>query len=365
MEEHVLALSKAKIQLMSKPDTTFYTSVCFRLVHKWDTSIRTAATNGKQILFNPKFFMSLTQEERVFLLLHETMHVAYMHMLRVGDRNKAKFNIAADHVINLQLIKQGFTMPKGGYADSQYSNMSTEAVYTLLPDQDTSDVDMDIQEATSTDELEQELEEIIISASIQAKMQDDKSYSNIAGEIRIFLDKLLNPKLPWQKILRKYMQTLTKNDYSFRRPNRRYFPKYHMPSMFSDSLMDITIAVDASGSVSDIEFKRFVSEANGIIKSLRPETMTLIQFDTQIISVDHIKSIHDLSQVVFTGRGGTSIEPVMAWAEENKPKVLLVFTDGYFRFYKDKSKQDVVWLIHNNDQFEAPYGKVIHYTITE
>lgn len=364
MEEHVLALSKAKIQLMSKPDTTFYTSVCFRLVHKWDTSIPTAATNGKQILFNPKFFMRLDQEERLFLLLHETMHVAYMHMLRLGDRDHAKFNQAADHVINLQLIERGFRMPKMGLADPQYTGMSTEEVYNLLPDPDPSKVDMDIQPGEEdSEELQRELEDIIVSASIQAKMQEDRSYGNIPGEVQIFLNRLLNPKLPWQKILRKYIQTLSKNDYSFRKPNRRYFPKHHLPSMCDESLMDITIAVDASGSVSDTEFLRFVSEANGIIKSMRPKTMTLIQFDTCIISVDEIHSVHELSKVTFTGRGGTAIEPVMAWANEHKPQLLLVFTDGYFRFYEDKSKQDVIWLIHNNEKFVAPYGKTIHYHI--
>ena len=81
------ALSKAKIQLMSRPDSAFFTTLCFNMEHRFTDTVDAAATNGKKILYNPDFFMSLTVDERVFLLIHETMHVAYMHMLRIGDRN--------------------------------------------------------------------------------------------------------------------------------------------------------------------------------------------------------------------------------------------------------------------------------------
>ena len=64
------ALNKAKIRLMSTPDSAFFTTVCFSLKHIWDESIPTAATNGKEIRFNPDFFMSLNTDEQVFLLLH-------------------------------------------------------------------------------------------------------------------------------------------------------------------------------------------------------------------------------------------------------------------------------------------------------
>jgi len=127
--------------------------------------------------------------------------------------------------------------------------------------------------------------------------------------------------------------------------------------------MDIAIAVDASGSVSDDDFKVFVSETNGILKMMKPDKITLIQFDRGIKSVDQVRNISDLMNVKFVGRGGTSIEPVMEWAEENKPKLLLIFTDGEFNFYHQNYKTNTVFLIHNNQRFKSPYGKVIHYEI--
>lgn len=358
------ALDKAKIGLMSKPDSAFFTTICFSLKHIWDESIPTAATNGSYIKFNTAFFMSLSPEERIFLLIHESMHVAYLHMARLMGRNHQKFNKAADHVINLMLIARGFKMPTGGLADPQYIGLNTEEVYDLLPDPDPSkEYDCDIQEGEGTlEEVQAQIEDILIRASIQSKMQNDAP-GTIPGEIEIFLQKLLDPKLPWNRILSKYLLNFAKNDYSMRKPNRRFFPKHYLPSLYNETLMDIAVAADISGSVTDEEFKVIASETHGILKNMRPKEIKLIQFDTEIKSVDSLKTAHDLSQVEFKGRGGTDIDPVLNWTNENKPQLLLVFTDGGFSFSSLTTKVPTIWLIHNNPNFTAPFGKVIHYSI--
>ena len=348
---------------MSRPDSAFFTTVLFSLKVKWDTTCRTAYTNGTVIGFNPTFFMSLSPEERVFLLIHEAMHVAYLHTVRLMDRIHAKFNVAADHVINLSLIDRGFQMPKIGLADPQYAGMCTEEVYNLLPDQDESKCDLDIQPGDdSQEDAENAVQAILVRAAIQSQMQGDRP-GTIPSEIEIFLNKLLEPTLPWNRILQKYLHNFAKNDYSFRKPNRRFFPKHILPSLHSESLINIAIAVDASGSVRDEEFNVFISEIAGIFKMMKPEKISLITFDTTIKNVDQIKSLKELSKVKFTGRGGTRIKPVIDWAIENKPQLLLVFTDGCFNHYEEKTETPVIWLIHGGRPFQPPYGKVINYEI--
>ncbi len=363
MDDKQQALNKAKINLMSRADSAFFTTVCFSLKFMWDETIPTAATNGTAIKINSKFFMSLNPEERVFLLIHESMHVAYLHMDRLQTRDPAKFNVAADHVINLMLIERGFQMPKVGLADPIYKGMSTEEVYNLLPAQDPSKTDMDIQPSDiPSEELEQAVQDILVRASIQSKMQNDKAGS-IPGEIQIFLDKLLDPKLPWNRILQKFLHSMSKNDYTFRKPNRRYFPDHYLPSLYSEKLTNLAIAVDTSGSVSDTDFLRFISEIHCILRMMKPDKITLIQFDTGIKEVSQVRSVQELSKVAFSGRGGTRIEPVLQWANENKPQALLVFTDGHFRFSNEDTKTKTIWLIHDNKKFVAPFGKTIHYSI--
>ena len=361
-EEAVKALTKAKIQLMQRHDSAFFTTVCFSLKHEWDDSIPTAATNGTTIYFNTKFFMELTTEERVFLLLHETMHVAYLHMDRLNTRDKRKWNVAADHVINLMLLERGFKMPANGLADPQYRGMSTDEVYLKLPNQEDEDTPSDLLEpAGSSEALKETVQEILVRASIQAKMQNDDP-KGIPGDLQIFLNKLLDPKLPWQTILKKYLQAKAKNDYSFRKPNRRFFPQHILPSLFSEGLLDIAIAVDTSGSVTDADFNVFISEIRGIIRSMKPSKITLVQFDTELGTIQDIKNVAELSNIKFIGRGGTAVGPVLKWANEHKPQVLLVFTDGYFQFTSSVDTE-TLWIIHNNPKFIAPKGKVIHYKV--
>lgn len=362
MVPHQQAMNKAKIALMARPDSAFFTTVCFSLKHVWDETCPTAYTDGAKIGFNPEFFMSLTAEERVFVLIHESMHVAYLHMDRLQGRDRRKWNIAADHVINLQLLERGFQMPKIGLADPQYKDLSTEEVYKLLPDSKQQPMMADLADpAQSSEQLSQDVQDILVRAAIQSKMAGDKP-GTIPGEIQIFLDNLLNPKLPWNRILQRHMQALAKNDYSFRRPNRRFFPKHHLPSLHSEKLLNVAIAVDTSGSVSDEEFKQFVSEVSLILRTQRPDKITLVQFDTALKSVDEIRNVQELMQLKFTGRGGTRIGPVIEWANATKPHLLLIFSDGHFRFFgNEDTKTKIVWLIHDNPAFTAPMGKVIHY----
>lgn len=371
------ALDKAKVQLMSRSDTAFFTTVCFSLRMSWTDQIRTADVDGKDMRFNPMFFMSLTPEGQLFLLLHETLHVVFQHMLRAGTRNHKKWNDACDYVINLLLVQRGYQMPEGGLLDHNFAGMSADQIYNLLPDPPPpppsggggipmpGDFGSDIRTdspAAGDPELESDIANILVRAAIQSKMANDKP-GTIPMEVELYLDKLLNPKLPWNRILQKFMNSFSKNDYSWKKPNRRFFPDHHLPSMYSNNLIDLAAAVDISGSVSDDDFKQTISDVHAVVKQFKPRKLTLVQFDTQLKHVDRIHSTQELRQVKFHGRGGTRIEPVLAWAKENKPQLLLIFSDGFFRTSYDNPGIPVVWLIHNNPRFTAPFGKVIHYTM--
>jgi len=360
MEVHEIAFNKAKIQLMARPDSAFFTAVLFSLRTIFDDSLPTAATDGKKIWINPKFFLSLDRDEQVFVLIHEAMHVAYMHMGRLQSRDMRRWNWACDYVINLQLVQRGFKMPSMGLLDYKYDGMSAEQVYDLLDGSELSDEYIDLKLPENPEELEEHVNDVLVRARIQSRAANDKP-GTIPGDIEVYLDRLLNPKLPWQTILRKWFQARAKNDYYWNKPNRRYFPKHILPSLAGVKMINAAVAVDISGSVSDEEFERIASEVHGIMKTLRPDKITLLQFDTRIISVDILKNANDLMKVQFSGRGGTHIGPVMNWANKHRPELLLIFTDGGFYSHGASTKIPTVWLIHNNPNWTAPFGKVVHY----
>jgi len=363
MDEAKKALDKAKVALMGSKDSAFFTTVCFSLKHVWDDSIPTACTNGTEIRFSPKFFLELDRDERVFLLLHESMHVAFLHMNRLNERKPQKWNMAADYVINHMLIERGFKMPKGGLHDPQYAGMSTEQVYDLIPDDEASEFEMDLEPNPGDQkDFENDVADILVRAAIQSKIQGD-SVGSIPGDIQIYLDNLLDPKLPWDRILHKYVNALNKDDYSFRKPNRRFLPKHYLPTLYNETLMDITVAVDTSGSVSDADFQRFITEVASILKKQKPKSLTLLQFDTAIKSTHVIRSVSELKEVTFHGRGGTRIAPVIDWVKEHRSNLLIVFSDGEFQNRSADPKVPIIWVIHDNPKYQAPYGKIIHYNI--
>lgn len=360
------ALDKAKIKLMTTPDSAFVSTLCFSLKHAWDENIPTAATDGRTIWFNPEAYLKLTPGQQLSRLLHETWHPALGHLGRLGSRNQGRWNAACDYCINLMLIDAGFERIPTWLVDEKYRGMSADQIYDLLPEDEQGDPDEnDLKPPLTEPEeaaLKAEIEDLVVRAAVQSRMQGDKP-GTIPGFIQIFLDKLLNPKLPWQSILRKFMNNMNKVDYSWRRPNRRFFPDHHLPSLYSEALVDIAVAVDTSGSVSDEEFHRFVSEVGSIFKSHKPKKITLIQFDTSLKAINEVHSLDELKALKFTGRGGTIIKPVIDWVHENKPQLMMIFSDGGFHHYNQPVKSPLLWMIHDNPKFTAPYGKVIHYEV--
>ena len=359
------AMDKAKIQLMARPNTTFITTVCFSLIHEFCDKIKTACTDGDRVQYSPKFFMEQSPAKQLGLMLHEVWHVAFNHvdpMYHSTGLNQKKLNVAQDYVINNMLDSLGFELPDGGYMDHQFDGMSAMQIYQVIPDPP-EEFEMDVKPGNGDpEEAKQKLDDILIKAALQSSMAGDKPGS-IPGEIQVYIDGLVNPKLPWDRLLIRYFHNMAKNNYTFRKPNRRHMPDYILPSAYSEVLGNVGFCFDMSGSVSDKETKQFVGDSYFVIKKIKPKKLSLVQFDTRVFKVDTVRSVADLKRINFKGRGGTMIDPVMEWGKDNKPDVLVVFTDGGFRPASFDPGIPVIWVIHNNPKWTAKFGKVIHYDI--
>jgi len=115
-------------------DSPFFGTLCLRLKPVERDDIDTGATDGKHLFYNPIWFEKLRPEERIGFLAHEVMHVVFMHHTRRQERHAEKWNVAADYVINLILKSNAFILPSGGLLDEQYADMTTEHVYSILPE---------------------------------------------------------------------------------------------------------------------------------------------------------------------------------------------------------------------------------------
>lgn len=91
-----------------------------------------AATDGKDIFFNPDYLLSLPVAQRDGLLLHEILHAALLHVPRRKERSQT-WNVAADIVVNGIIMQQGvFELPPGGLRDPKLEHLSVEEIYELL-----------------------------------------------------------------------------------------------------------------------------------------------------------------------------------------------------------------------------------------
>lgn len=370
------AMSKAKIHLMSSAGAAFLAHCTLSMEHVWDNSVQTAATDGWKCYYNVDFFMKQRPAQRVGLILHEVMHPAMFHFERVGSRNFDAWNEAGDHVNNLFILEAGYELPDGALADRQFRGMTVEQVYDHImknggPKLDPKWKDMKPkpgkgQKKIANDKaMKQHWDNILLSADAVNKAQKAKA-GKVPGGLQIYIDGLLKPEILWHRILARFMNKFKKTNYTMRKPNRRYRPQFLLPSQFSEAICDITVAVDTSGSVTNKQFHHFVSETAAIIRNLRPDNLHFIQFDTKIKGEPAVlRDLRDLQQVKFTGRGGTRIDPVMAYAKKKKPSVLIIFSDGEFTSPSIDPKVPVLWITHKNPDFTAPFGKVIHYKFKE
>lgn len=95
-------------------------------------SVGTAATDGNVVYYAPKFFDTLTDSQKDFVVAHEILHVAFNHMLRSKDKNPRLWNIATDAVINQILKNENLPMVEGGVDMAEAVNRSAEEMYEKL-----------------------------------------------------------------------------------------------------------------------------------------------------------------------------------------------------------------------------------------
>lgn len=362
-------LDQAKINLLTTKNSAFISTILFSLKVEFSNDVSTACVDGYTLLINPRFFESLPLKQCVFLLAHEAWHVALNHIARaskIPDINFKIFNIAADYVINLMLVNNGFAFIEGGYLDTQYANMSTEQVYEKLlknPNSVKSKpelIDIIVHE-DKLDQLDKHIEGIVCKAAVQAQIS--KEYGFLPLDVQRLYDSIVNPKLDWFTLLQNYMSAFDKQDYSYKRPSRRYIGEdIYMPTLYSEAIESIEVFFDTSGSITQEDFLKQLSEVVSIKEKLNPQKLTITCFDhvlkeSQVYLQDD--SIYDCK---FTGGGGTNIKPVFERIANVQPVITIIFTDGYFKLHiPENIHTTILWVIVNNPKFQYSIGDIIHY----
>lgn len=368
LRKYYKEIERAKLTLMQMKETTFYSTFLSMLQVEITEEIPTAATNGLSIKFNPHFIDTITRPQLLGLTLHEVEHVINGHCDYQLYENYCHdtLNIAQDHYINLRLLDRKFELPPDGYYDPQYKGMSSMEIYHKLikngkpkPKPELMDV-LGPPAGMSKEEHADRVMGNIVKAVLITEASNDAG--SIPGHLKQKLEDILSPKLPWNTILQQYLTEFINEDYSMRRPNRRFMPAWYLPTLLGEGLGHLFMYCDVSGSMSREDVSEIWNEYSYIFETMDPISAHIMTGDTQI----HLDKTYEQGDFIpefeYEGGGGTIFEPVMDRLREHQPVFALLFTDGYFSMPDMTGiESDIFWIIKGNPEFTAPKGEVIHF----
>lgn len=378
----------------------FFGSMATRLrVECADDWCMTAATDGRHLYFNTQFFNAMNNKEVEFVIAHEILHCVYDHLTRREDRDPMLYNIAADYIVNNLLVRDKIGQkPRvvDCFQDFKYDKWTSEEVYDdLFKNAKKIDINslgelldehIDWESdgegdgegdkngkgggkgrprytKAELDAIKDEIKEAMINAAQSA------GAGNVPGEIQRMIKELTEPKMNWRELLRQQIQSTIRNDYTFARPSRKgWHTGAILPGMNFDETIDITVAIDMSGSIGNDQARDFLSEIQGIMDQYKDYKIKLWCFDTKVYNEQDFSADggEQLMEYRIMGGGGTDFDCNWTYMKYNdiQPKKFIMFTDGYpFGSWGDESYCDTIFIIHSNHNkaLQAPFGVTAHY----
>ena len=392
-------LTKARVKMLLKHPFWGNLATRMKIVEAGDWC-KTAATDGRHFYYCTEFINSLDDDELVFLFGHEVGHCVYNHMGRRGDRDPGLWNMAGDYLINDMLITNnvGKKITKVPILwDPKYRDMTAEEVYDeLFKNAVKIQVTLDMHLDGSGEEGEDADGEgknkgkgsdgksgssgIKIDDETMKKIKDEVKEAVLqsaqaagAGNTPVGIKRLIQqftaPKMRWQDLLQIQLESSLKNNYSFTRPSRKaWHTGAVLPGMLPAEHLDVCIAIDMSGSISESMAQDFLSEVKGMMDMYTTYSIHVFCFDTEVYNPvtftdDSGEDIHEYEP---QGGGGTDFDCAFRYMKDNDitPKQFVMFTDGYpFGSWGDENYCDTIFIVHGNDQIEAPFGVTAHYEL--
>jgi predicted metal-dependent peptidase len=388
-----LRIRKARTALLL--DHPFFGSLLYRLKDRESRAVKTMATDGISLFWNPEFVETLTAATLAGTLAHEVMHPALHHHLRRSGRDPKGWNIACDYAINPLLVDAGFRLPEGVLLENRFRGMSAEQIYNLLESDQGSDPNSDNdQESTASDNsngspAQNESSDPSapetdggIGQVLDAPLESDDSptveeqarewetavkqamtVAQQAGKVPAGLDRAMEgvaeAAVNWREDLRRLWSETAASDYSWMRPNRRHlWNGLYLPGVIKEGVGEIVIAVDCSGSISGRQLRLFEAEARSILEGQRPECVHVLYFDAVVQKVE----IYEAGQPISlnpVGGGGTEFGPCFDWVEERgiMPQTIVFLTDLFGSFPSEAPCYPVLWA--STGRRQAPFGEVI------
>lgn len=357
----------------------------------------TLATDGRHFYYNNDFVNKLTPKQAEFGFAHEVLHNVFDHMGRRDFRDPQLSNIAADYAVN-QICKDERIGEVPDwikiYQDNKYRGKSYEEIYEDLyekaekidvsslgelldehldgegdgdgdgdedGDQDGNGKGRPKLTAEEKKAIKDEIKEAMVAAAQAA------GAGKVPAGVARMIQQFTEPKMDWRQMLRMNIQSIIKSNFSFQRPNRK---SQHcgavLPGMMNEETIDVSVAIDMSGSISDKMARDFLSEVKGIMDEYVDFKLDLWTFDTRVYGYQRFTgdTADEIMSYECKGGGGTDFDVNYDFMKEEgiEPKRFIMFTDGYpCGSWGDENYCESLFIIHGNDSIVAPFGQTAYY----
>lgn len=356
----------------------------------WGDKKPTMATNHKQLFYTEEFVRSIPFEQNVGVHVHEGLHRALGHCLRLRGADPNRAGVAADVIVNRYTVDMGYKLPpdalfienlvehinvpKGVNPKDIPYKYSMEEIYMMFKPSSDGKIKQPswgyIMEPTGADGKELTQSELDVEAH-DAKLEmmgaieraERSKPGSTPGGVKDMIAEMLRPKVDWRHVLNDWLIGSKPAKLSYQRLNKRYRRFAPLPSMRKREFGTLVIFKDTSGSVSDREQKQFLAEMNLI--------STMANFE-RIITVPVDYNVHEDGIQTFLpgqpirtsnlhGRGGTTFVNAFKWLEKRKdikPFKIIYMSDLEGEFPKKPYPVPTLWV--STTRIVAPWGKTIH-----
>ena len=97
-----------------------------------DPQVPLACTDYRRVFISADSYPRLPEENRLAVLAHEVLHIALRHAFRIGNRDKNRFEKAADIEVTF-VLTESLPDPYGIKLKEEWRELTAEQIYELLP----------------------------------------------------------------------------------------------------------------------------------------------------------------------------------------------------------------------------------------
>lgn len=337
----------------------------------------TMCTDGRSVFYHPEWVKAQTRDDLTFDILHEWLHIFYNHVERRGDRDPKLWNIAVDMVVveqALRIFRTGgrhWNPPATGVIPPSWSlGLTAEEIYEHLKDDASKRPKEDSKGSCHMDLLpelavsaQEEFRQKFLGEIQQASLIQEAAGKKLPTAIRNRLEDLTKNFVPFGRLLRSYTEkALGADRMTYVPPNKRFFPRFTMPSFRAEIVPRLGLLIDVSASMGPKLMSAFKAAVVPAASSAE-ETM-VVTFDQIVREEVRCKSPRKALNAVQFRTGShsyTSAEKAFERIASFQPTVIVCLTDGKIRLPKER--KNVVFAIPENGVV-PPWGKTFKMSLT-